>query len=218
MNNSETKNNITDPSIPADYFRFRENSLWQRLSGHILTVHIHRKNVRKACFRIGLYFQGLTHDLSKYAPSEFILSVKYYDGTKSPNAIDRRLNGCSRAWLHHKGRNRHHYEYWIDFMGEPVNGPFGCKMPLKYVAEMVCDRRAACIAYHGSSYTQADPYNYYVKTLEHVIMHPDTRFVLETALIKMRDSGDEAAFAFLKKALSVTKGTDYTRETISAIL
>ncbi|MBQ0099877.1 MAG: catalase [Lachnospiraceae bacterium] len=184
----------------------------------MLTVHIHRKNVRKACFRIGLYFQGLTHDLSKYAPSEFILSVKYYDGTKSPNAIDRRLNGCSRAWLHHKGRNRHHYEYWIDFMGEPVNGPFGCKMPLKYVAEMVCDRRAACIAYHGSSYTQADPYNYYVKTLEHVIMHPDTRFVLETALIKMRDSGDEAAFAFLKKALSVTKGTDYTRETISAIL
>lgn len=218
MNTNNIFQNTSEAPIPPEYFRFREKSFPSRLIGHLSTVHVHRKNVRQACFRIGLYFQGLTHDLSKYSPQEFFRSVKYYDGTKSPNAIDRRLNGCSRAWLHHKGKNRHHYEYWIDFMGEPVNGAFGCKMPLKYVAEMVCDRRAACIAYHGSSYTDADPYNYYQRTLEHVIMHPDTRFVLETALIKMRDGGDEACFNFLKKALAVTKGTDYAKAQIEALL
>lgn len=212
---------ITDPEqvpVPEEYLRFQKKTFLQRLFGHLHTVHVHRKNVRWACFQIGLYFQGLTHDLSKYSPSEFFPSVRYYDGTRSPNAVDRRLHGCSRAWLHHKGRNRHHYEYWIDFMGEPVNGPLGCKMPLKYVAEMVCDRRAACVAYHGSAYTQADPYAYYVKSLEHVVMHPDTMFLLETALIKMRDHGDEAAFSFLKKALKLTKGTDYSKDQIRSLI
>lgn len=200
--------------IPEEFFRYREKTAWQRFTGHLRTVHIHRKNVRQACFQIGLYRQGLLHDLSKYSPTEFLPSIRYYDGTKSPNAIDRRINGTSRAWLHHKGRNKHHFEYWIDFVGKPVNGPIGCKMPLRYVAEMVCDRRAACVAYHGSAYTQADPYEYFDKSRGHLIMHPDTMFVLNEALVRMRDGGDEAAWDFLRKILAVTKGTDYTEEII----
>jgi len=200
--------------IPKEFFHFRDMSGWQRFTGHLKTVHIHRKNVRQGCFKIGLYCQGLLHDLSKYSLTEFIPSVRFYDGHRSPNAIDRRLNGYSRAWLHHKGRNRHHYEYWIDFMGEPVNGAFPCKMPLRFVAEMVCDRRAACIAYHGSDYTQADAWNYYVRTKHLVIIHPDSRAVLERALILMRDEGEDAGFAFLREILKKTKGLDYTAESL----
>lgn len=196
--------------IPDDFLRFRSMNGWQRYFGHLKTVHLHRKYVRQGCFKIGLYRQGLLHDLSKYSAVEFLPSVRYYDGHRSPNAVDRRLNGYSRAWLHHKGRNRHHYEYWIDFMGAPVNGAFACKMPLRYVAEMVCDRRAACIAYHGEQYTQKDAWEYYARTRDIIVMQKDTRAVLEHALLLMRDEGEDACFAFLREILKKTKGLDYT--------
>ena len=122
---------------------------------HFKTITHHRHLVRQYCFRLGLYYQGLTHDLSKYSPSEFWRGVKYYQGYRSPNDAERRENGVSLAWLHHKGRNRHHFEYWIDYCigddGKVYMG--GCKMPLKYVAEMFCDRIAACKVYQGDKYT-----------------------------------------------------------------
>ena len=99
---------------------------------HFKTITHHRHLVRQYCFRLGLYYQGLTHDLSKYSPSEFWRGVKYYQGYRSPNDAERRENGVSLAWLHHKGRNRHHFEYWIDYCigsdGRVYMG--GCKMPL----------------------------------------------------------------------------------------
>lgn len=90
------------------------------------------------------------HDLSKYSPSEFIPGVKYYqDGHRSPNNAQREDEGVSKAWLHHKGRNKHHFEYWIDY---DVDGNStilaGMKMPVKYVAEMFCDRVAASRIYN----------------------------------------------------------------------
>ncbi len=126
---------------------------------HFKTITHHRHLVQQYCFRLGLYYQGLTHDLSKYSPSEFWRGVKYYQGYRSPNDAERRENGVSLAWLHHKGRNRHHFEYWIDYCiaddGKVYMG--GCKMPLKYVAEMFCDRIAACKVYQGDKYTDARP-------------------------------------------------------------
>ena len=49
----------------------------------------------KYCFKAGLYKQGLLHDLSKYAPIEFLPGVKYYQGTRSPNEIERLEKGYS---------------------------------------------------------------------------------------------------------------------------
>ena len=113
---------------------------------HFKTITHHRHLVCRYCFRLGLYRQGLLHDLSKYAPCEFWRGAKYYQGYRSPNDAERKQNGVSLAWLHHKGRNRHHFEYWIDYCigedGKPYMG--GCKMPPRYVAEMFCDRIAAC--------------------------------------------------------------------------
>lgn len=115
---------------------------------HFKTITHHRRLVRRGCFRVGLYWQGLTHDLSKYSPTEFWTGVRYYQGNRSPNTAEREDKGYSEAWMHHKGRNKHHFEYWTDInpatrQYEPV------EMPRRYLAEMVMDRIAACKTYQA---------------------------------------------------------------------
>lgn len=80
---------------------------------HFCTITKHRHQVIKHCFKVGIGFQGLFHDLSKYSLFEFIPGVKNYQGTRSPNEAEREINGYSAAWLHHKGRNKHHFEYML---------------------------------------------------------------------------------------------------------
>ena len=120
-------------------------SLLERLTGHLKTVHMHRSLVRKHCFACGLYLQGLTHDLSKYSPGELIPSIRYYQGYRSPYPYEKELKGYSMGWLHHKGRNLHHWEYWYDTF--PDKGWVPVKMPDKYLVESICDRIAACKSY-----------------------------------------------------------------------
>ncbi len=195
-------------------YLFETTSVWYRFRGHLKTVLTHKYHVARGCFKLGLYKQAILHDISKLSPSEFITGVRYYEGKRSPNSVERELYGCSRAWLHHKGRNMHHFEYWIDFTAMTSQISVGCKMPLRYVAEMVCDRRAACIAYHGKAYTQADPWEYYARTRSRVIMDKDTRAVLEKTLWIMKEEGEEASFSYLRKLLKKTKDTDYTAESL----
>ena len=110
---------------------------------HFCTITHHKYLVMKNCFKVGLYRQGLLHDMSKYSPAEFWVGCRYFQGNRSPNNAEREEKGYSSAWLHHKGRNKHHYEYWIDYglEGEPMLT--GMKMPKKYVVEMLMDRIAA---------------------------------------------------------------------------
>ena len=103
------------------------NKFW----GHLKTITHHRHLVMRGCFRMGLIWQGLTHDLSKYSPTEFLAGVRYYQGDRSPNTAEREANGYSLAWMHHKGRNRHHFEYWTDY-GVSGEGIIGVEMPKKY--------------------------------------------------------------------------------------
>lgn len=167
---------------------------------HFITITSHRHLVCLYCFRLGLYWQGLTHDLSKYSPTEFIPGSKYYQGNKSPNDAERRDNGVSLAWLHHKGRNRHHFEYWIDCRIEKDGSiTFGSlPMPKKYIAEMFCDRIAACRTYLGDEYTDSSAYDYYAKSRDKIPMHPDTKAELEKMLLILRDEGEKTAFAYVK--------------------
>ena len=174
--------------------------LLHNFNGHLHTVNSHRRLVRKYCFKLGLYRQGMMHDLSKYSPSEFIPGVKYYqDGHRSPNNAQREDEGVSKAWLHHKGRNKHHFEYWIDY---DVDGNStilaGMKMPVKYVAEMFCDRVAASRIYHKDKYKDSDPLDYYIKGLGHYIMHPETDALLHNRLKMLADKGEEYTFAYIK--------------------
>lgn len=171
---------------------------------HFKTITKHRRLVRKYCFRIGLYRQGLLHDLSKYAPIEFWRGAKYYQGYRSPNDAERKETGLSIAWLHHKGRNRHHFEYWIDYCLQPDGSVCmgGCKMPLRYIAEMFCDRIAACQVYLGERYTPSAPYDYYIRSKGHILIHPETGDILEDMLRALRDRGEEEAFAYVRTMLS----------------
>ena len=168
----------------------------EHLTGHLRTVRMHRREVMRNCFRAGIPCQGLLHDLSKYSPTEFIPSVKYYQGTRSPNEQERTVRGYSEAWMHHKGRNKHHFEYWTDYSPEtkqlePV------KMPLRYVAEMFCDRVGASKIYNGENYTDRKPLEYFLKAKPTRKIHPETSRFLEILLKMLVIKGEDFTFAWL---------------------
>ena len=155
------------------------------IKGHFETITRHKLLVMKYCFACGLYEQGLAHDLSKYSPTEFIPGCIYYQGDHSPNEAERAAKGYTSAWLHHKGRNKHHLEYWIDY-STTKTGLTGMKIPLRYVCEMVCDRVAASQIYLGDKYTDASPWEYYERSKTHYLLHPETRALLEELLKMVR--------------------------------
>lgn len=167
---------------------------WQ----HLKTITKHHFLVQQGCFRVGLYWQGLTHDFSKLSPTEFLQGARYYQGTRSPNAAEREEKGYSDAWMHHKGRNRHHYEYWSDI--SPVTNRYEpVEMPRRYLVEMVMDRRAACMTYQGKNYTPGSALNYLNLSKDRLLMHPETLRQLEYILTMLRDDGEEKTFRYLRE-------------------
>lgn len=165
---------------------------------HFRTVLHHKRLVMQGCFRVGLYWQGLTHDLSKFSPTEFRVGAKYYLGDRSPNSAERQDKGCSTAWMHHKGRNKHHYEYWTD-LNMQTGRYESVPMPRKYLAEMIMDRRAACMTYQGSAYTDASPWEYFDRSKERSLMHPELEKQLSFLLEMLRDQGEDVTFSYIKE-------------------
>lgn len=162
-------------------------------------MNSHRRLVRRYCFRAGLYSQGLRHDLSKYSPTEFLAGVRYYQGDRSPNDIQRRHYGYSAAWLHHQGRNRHHFEYWRDYMPEKGRGVTGpVPMPKRYIAEMFCDRLAACHIYGKEKYTQSMPLDYFNRSKDRMSIHPATKRDLGLLLSICAERGEDAALRYIR--------------------
>lgn len=166
---------------------------------HLKTINHHKMLVMKGCFRLGLYKQGILHDLSKYSPSEFIVGCRYYQGNRSPNNAERENIGYSSAWLHHKGRNKHHYEYWMDYGGDGAKMIQGMRMPNKYVVEMFVDRIAASKNYKKEQYTDRSPLEYYEFGKGHYIMHPEVETLLVLLLDKLAKDGETKTFEYIKK-------------------
>ena len=167
---------------------------WQ----HFKTITHHKWLVLQGCFRVGLYWQGITHDLSKYMPTEFMVGVRYFQGNRSPNAAEREEKGFSEAWMHHKGRNRHHFEYWTDYNPktrtmEPV------EMPDRYVIEMFCDRVAASKIYGGKNYTDEYALNYYLRGCDVRRIHPETARKIEFLLRHLAEKGEKETFRLIRK-------------------
>ena len=144
--------------------------------GHFKTITAHKARVMKYCFRVGLYRQGLAHDLSKYGPTEFLVGARYY-----------------------QGRNKHHLEYWIDYAPELGYRMGGMEMPVRYVVEMFCDRVAACQTYQKGNYTDASPWDYYAGSADHYIIHPKTRALLEQLLRMLRDEGEARTLDYIRR-------------------
>ena len=171
---------------------------------HFRTITHHRHLVLRGCFRVGLYWQGLTHDLSKYSPCEFFRGVRYYQGNRSPNTAEREDKGYSEAWMHHKGRNRHHFEYWTDL--DPVTRVYApVAMPDRYLAEMVMDRIAASKTYEGAAYTDGSALAYFERAHESRLLHPETAKKLRTLLTLLKEEGEAALYAEIRRMLHQTK-------------
>ena len=171
---------------------------------HFLTITKHRHKVIKHCFKVGIGFQGLFHDLSKYSFVEFWNGAKYYQGSRSPNEKERELFGYSKAWLHHKGRNKHHFEYWVDVNPsshkyEPV------EMPINYLKEMFCDRISASKTYLKKNYTDKSPLEYFLTHNGRDKMHPETSKLLEKWLTLLANEGEKKAFRIIKKTKTLTQ-------------
>ena len=166
---------------------------------HLKTINHHKWLVCQGCFKVGLYKQGLLHDLSKYSPTEFLVGCKFYQGTRSPNNAEREVKGYSAAWLHHKGRNRHHYEYWLDYSTDLNEGIIGMKMPVRYVVEMFMDRIAASKVYQKEKYTDRSPLEYYEWGKDNHLLHPETRALLEQLLNMLAEEGEEKTFEYIRQ-------------------
>lgn len=167
---------------------------------HIKTIKKHRKVVMKTCFKMGIFWQGLFHDLSKYSKTEMSIA-KWYDGTRSPHDIAREDLGYSPSWYHHKSHNKHHWEYWTDSKdAEIINGEYyiktvGVKMPYKYVIEMFCDFVGAGKTYNKDKWTTKSPLNYWNKACKNKrVMHEMSESLLENLLITLSKFENEEDF------------------------
>ena len=169
---------------------------------HFKKICVHKHYVRKYCWKVGLYWRGIIHDLSKFSPIEFWESVKYYQGNSSPIDACKKDKGYSRAWLHHKGRNKHHYEYYVDNFD---NGGTPLQMPFKDSVEMLCDYLGAGHAYMGKNFSYEAEYNWWLnKKKTNLAMHPVNRDFITLALDQLREYGN---IVFFKDNLKIIYDT-----------
>lgn len=170
------------------------NKFW----GHFSTINRHKINVTKLCFRCGLYKQGLLHDLSKYSWVEFSAGVKYFQGNRSPIDKEKEVLGYSKGWLHHKGRNKHHWEYWLD---NGSNGIHPIAMPVPYVVEMFCDRVVASKIYQKQAYTDRSALDYYMNGKNRIMIHPDTEKLIVHLLTYLSEYGLDETIQHIRKEI-----------------
>lgn len=167
---------------------------------HFKTITKHRHAVIKHCFKAGIGFQGLFHDLSKYSPTEFIPGAIHYQGNRSPNEGEREVHGFSKAWMHHKGRNRHHFEYWTDY-NNVTRRMEGMPMPDRYIKEMFCDRVAASKIYQKEKYTDQSSLDYFIQGCDKrgTLINKESSDKLEFLLRMLADKGEKYTFAYLRR-------------------
>lgn len=155
----------------------RPKLTFNKIFGHLQTIHTHRKWVRYYCKLAGIRGRGWKHDLSKYSPTEFWESARYWTGTSSPINACKAANGWSKAWLHHKGRNSHHYEYWQDNFDK---GGEALLMPMNDFVEQVCDFLAAGRTYQGINFSYSSERSWWLNKREHCAMNAKNKKMLDT--------------------------------------
>ena len=169
-----------------------------KVIGHLKTINKHKYMVTKLCFLCHLYKQGILHDLSKYSICELKTGFKYYQGYRSPIDAQKEDIGYSLSWLHHKGRNKHHWEYWLD------NGPNGIqpvKMPTNYVIEMFCDRVAASMIYQKDKYKDDSALIYYENGRNRIMIHPETDKLIHHLLQYLANNGLDKTVDYIVKEI-----------------
>ena len=160
---------------------------------HLFLVTRHRWHVFTNGCRCGIGFHCLFHDITKFHPTEFFTSVKYYRGTFSPVYAERLENEYfSSICQHHTKRNKHHWEYWTDFFRGKI---VARAMPWKYATEYVCDMLSASYCYNPKDFKLETTYLYFEQRKDHYYMAPLTREYVTYCLKRYAEMG----FAGLKK-------------------
>ena len=166
---------------------------------HFGLINKHKWYVFKNCCRAGIIWRGIKHDLSKYSPVEFWESVKYYTGDKSPIDNCKAENGYSAAWMHHKGRNTHHYEYYVDNMD---GGGEAILMPFDDMLELICDYLGAGQVYMGKKFSFQKEYEWWLdKSSKPLLMHPTTKYFIGLVLFIL--SKTENTYILNKRFLKI---------------
>ena len=167
---------------------------------HFVTICRHKAVVFRECAACGLIWQGLVHDLSKFSPAEFMPAARYFQGNRSPIEAEKEAIGYSDSWLHHKGRNKHHWEYWCDYNND-TGEVFPHKIPYRYVVEMICDWIGAGMVYSGEKWTQSEPLTYYKKVRAGRYFNPETEKLTLAFLQCINDNGLSAFHVMAKEGL-----------------
>jgi hypothetical protein len=157
----------------------------------------HKYHVAIECFKEGLYWQGLTHDLSKFRPSEFIPYARHFHGPRKNLSKPRDSTGYYKptdtgdkafdeAWRLHVLRNAHHWQHWCvaeaDESRSPTSVPF--EIPARFLREMICDWKGAGKAQGNKTSTK----EWYLAHAKNMVFHNRTRIRLEGLLGLRRTS------------------------------
>ena len=165
-------------------------NILQKAYKHFCLITKHKWVVFKLCIKVGEPIRGILHDISKYSWTEFSEGAKYYEGTHSPIEECKKSKGYSEAWLHHKGRNKHHPEYWVD-----KNTPQKfIIMPYKYVAEMLCDKMAAGIIYKGKEWNKEYELKYWLREKDKIEINPKIRDLATDCLTQVSEKGIDEVY------------------------
>lgn len=186
----------------------------KNIVGHFMVITRHKWVVFKLCCKVGQPWRGLVHDLSKYSPTEFWEGVKYFNGKHSPITDAKKDKGYSQAWLHHKGRNKHHTDYWVD-LSAPDKTPI---IPYPYVAEMLCDKLAAGLIYKGKEWTKGYELEYWVNERDKTLVNDQVEALITEFLMQVSKDGIDKVLtkknvkALYKKYCSPERRNEVTRE------
>ena len=176
-----------------------------KLFKHLRTIHNHRKYVRGMCWKMGLFWQGLFHDLSKYSIEELKM-CKYWTGKGSPHQACREAIGYSPSWIHHYHKNKHHFQYWWD--EDELGKIIPIKMPYKYVIESFCDMVGASKAYNPKSWEPKMLYNYWVdKCVGKIIMHPESTYLVHKLIWILYQKGEKEFLLWYKRSKDYLKSS-----------
>lgn len=186
----------------------------KNIVGHFMVITRHKWVVFKLCCKVGQPWRGLVHDLSKYSPTEFWEGVKYFNGKHSPITDAKKDKGYSQAWLHHKGRNKHHTDYWVD-LSAPDKTPI---IPYQYVAEMLCDKLAAGMVYKGKDWTKEYELDYWLNERDKTLVNDQVEALITEFLTQVSKDGIDKVLtkknvkALYKKYCSPERRNEDTRE------
>ena len=137
---------------------------------HLSVVLKHKWFVFYYASRLGIGWLGFVHDLTKFSPTEFLLSVKYFDGHRSPTIIERKYkDNFSEICVRHTGRNKHHWQYWVDYTNHEM---VVAKIPYKRCLEYVSDVLSASKVYNPKEFNFMVAYKYFEEHSKTYLMHP----------------------------------------------